>query len=339
MPASHRPGASRSWSTRSTRDRPGLHRLQRHPGPRSRVRQVPQLVTGRVGQPGPGPGAVHHLVRAVRRQRPSTARTLEDQEHRVGVGVGRSLLVKVGSQVLARTGEIGARRCATALAVSDEHPPLGRVDVAQAKAQHSRNGAARPAPSPRPSPGPGESATPQSTRRPRPGPGSAARSGAGPAPAAHPGRAGPRSRRVGNPRGTGLPGTSPRTAKNAYNPPTVDSRRRIVREQTPTTPLGDNPASRVRAGTPPGALGGDEPQHVRRPYLVDRLGHHLEEDLQVEPGSQHRVRPAPHRQELQVVIQQRITQPVRRHDLSRRNRAWQDTRHRGASSRRTDTPT
>ena len=45
-------------------------------------------------------------------------------------------------------------------------------------------------------------------------------------------------RRVGNPRGTGLPGTSPRTAKNAYNPPTVDSRRRIVREQTPTTPSG-----------------------------------------------------------------------------------------------------
>ena len=33
-------------------------------------------------------------------------------------------------------------------------------------------------------------------------------------------------------------GTSPRTAKNAYNPLTVDSRRRIVREHTPTGSVG-----------------------------------------------------------------------------------------------------
>ena len=48
----------------------GLHRLQRHPGlPQPGQAGVPQLVAGRVLQPGPAPGAVQDLVEPARRQR------------------------------------------------------------------------------------------------------------------------------------------------------------------------------------------------------------------------------------------------------------------------------
>jgi hypothetical protein len=46
-----------------------------------------------------------------------------------------------------------------------------------------------------------------------------------------------RSRRVGNPRGTGLAATSPRVCRNANSPDTLDRRRRTVRADTPTWSL------------------------------------------------------------------------------------------------------
>ena len=61
------------------------------------------------------------------------------------------------------------------------------------------------------------------------------------------------SRRVGSPRGTGFAATSPRTVKNAYSPPIVDSRRRIVRSETPP------PSSGARARTSCGSGRADSP--------------------------------------------------------------------------------
>ncbi len=57
-----------------------------------------------------------------------------------------------------------------------------------------------------------------------------------------------RSRRVGNPRGTGFAGTSPRTCKNAKNPDTIDNRRATVAADTPPTPssAGLNGTAAVR---------------------------------------------------------------------------------------------
>jgi 4a-hydroxytetrahydrobiopterin dehydratase len=51
-----------------------------------------------------------------------------------------------------------------------------------------------------------------------------------------------------------------------------------------------------------------------------------------------RVRSTPHGKELQVHIQHRIAQPIRRHCFSRRNHARQHTRHRGASLARNGHP-
>jgi len=51
-----------------------------------------------------------------------------------------------------------------------------------------------------------------------------------------------------------------------------------------------------------GALSGDETQHVRWSDLGWRLADHGEEHLQVVGGRQHRVRPAPPFEELQIVI-------------------------------------
>jgi RHS repeat-associated protein len=48
-----------------------------------------------------------------------------------------------------------------------------------------------------------------------------------------------RSRRVGNPRGTGFAATSPRACKNPNSPDTLDNRRRTVRADTPPPSLPD----------------------------------------------------------------------------------------------------
>jgi hypothetical protein len=58
-----------------------------------------------------------------------------------------------------------------------------------------------------------------------------------------------------------------------------------------------------------GALRGDERQHISGPDLIRRLTHHREEHLQVIGGSQHRIRPGPPAQELQIHIRQRHPDP------------------------------
>jgi hypothetical protein len=57
------------------------------------------------------------------------------------------------------------------------------------------------------------------------------------------------------------------------------------------------------------ALRGDERQHIGRPDLIRRLGDHREEHLQVIGSRQHRIRPAPPAQELQIHIGQRHPDP------------------------------
>jgi GNAT superfamily N-acetyltransferase len=60
---------------------------------------------------------------------------------------------------------------------------------------------------------------------------------------------------------------------------------------------------------PSGALGSDKRQHVGGPDLIGRLADHREEHLQVIRRRQHRVRPAPPAQELQIHISQRHPDP------------------------------
>ena len=85
-----------------------------------------------------------------------------------------------------------------------------------------------------------------------------------------------------------------------------------ARQPPPQRP-GRHPASlrpgHLQAAVPAGALRGHERQHIGRPDPPRRLAHHGEEDLQVIGHGQHRVRPAPASQELQVLIQQPDTQP------------------------------
>jgi hypothetical protein len=60
---------------------------------------------------------------------------------------------------------------------------------------------------------------------------------------------------------------------------------------------------------PASALGSDERQHIGRPDFTGRLGHDREEHPQVIGSREHRVRPAPPAQELQVRIGQRHPEP------------------------------
>ncbi len=45
-----------------------------------------------------------------------------------------------------------------------------------------------------------------------------------------------------------MAGTSPRTVRNAYSPPIVDSRRRIVRSETPDPSIGTGAGTRCGSG-------------------------------------------------------------------------------------------
>ena len=82
------------------------------------------------------------------------------------------------------------------------------------------------------------------------------------------------------------------------------------------------------------ALSGDETQHVRGPHVHGRLVHHREEQPQVIGRRQHRVRPTPTLEELQIVIDQR--HPKSHHHLAGGSSGTDQTRikqgHLGASS-------
>jgi predicted nuclease of restriction endonuclease-like (RecB) superfamily len=70
---------------------------------------------------------------------------------------------------------------------------------------------------------------------------------------------------------------------------------------------------RIGQARQPCSLGRDESEYVALTHLTHRLTHDGEEDLQVEPRRQHRVRARTCRHELQIGIKQRIIRPARRH--------------------------
>jgi hypothetical protein len=108
----------------------GLHRLQRHPGlPESGQAGVAQLVAGRMREAAAAPRTGQHLVQSLCGQGLPAVGTLEHHEHSVGIRAGWSLGLEVRRD---RGGEPGRDRdqpLVTALAVSDEHPPLGDTQV------------------------------------------------------------------------------------------------------------------------------------------------------------------------------------------------------------------
>ena len=83
-----------------------------------------------------------------------------------------------------------------------------------------------------------------------------------------------------------------------------------------------------------GALSGDEPQHVRRHDLGRSLLDHPEEHLQVIGRGQHRVRAAPALEELQIVVDHRLSEPDCRisRGSSRADQTWIGQGHLEASS-------
>ncbi len=220
----------------------GLDRLQRHPRlPQPGQAGVPQLVAGRMRQPGPGAGAVEDLVDPVRGQRLAPPGPFEHQEH------ARRCRRRRGAPAPGRPP--GARRTAAEIGTSRWWPPLPsamntrrsrRADVTQSQpedlaaaqpAQHHR-GDHRPVPVGAQRSGQGvDLGRGQDPRQ---------ASGAGPAPTAPPDRAGAVPGGSAAHAGPGCVGTSPRAVRNAYNPLIVDSRRRTVRERHP---------GRVIAGT------------------------------------------------------------------------------------------
>ena len=220
-------------------------------------------------------------------------------------GAGRPLGVQVGGDRGEEPRRDRDQPLVAALALGDEHPPLGDPQVLQPQPEDLA--AAQPAEHHRRDhrPVPVRAQRRRSARRPRPGcriRGSVrgvrdqrhplAAAVAAPAGSAAPAAPGSRS-------------TSPRACRNANNPETT--RQPPAHRAAPTPrparrrPAGLHPAAVAAAG----ALRGDEPQHVRRPDLAWRLADHGEEHLQVVGRRQHRVRPTPPRQELQIVIQQR----------------------------------
>ena len=188
-------------------------------------------MAGRVVQPGAAPRRGQDLLHPPGGQRLPPARSLEHHENPVGAGAGRPFGVQVGGH----RGEEQARHrdqpLPAALALGDEHPPLGHPQVLQPQpedltapqpAQHHRRDH-RPVPVRAQRRGQRIDLRRDKIRGSR----RTARTSGTP----WPGR--DRSRRVGSPRGTGLAATSPRACKNAKKPDTIDKRRRTVAADTP----------------------------------------------------------------------------------------------------------
>lgn len=144
------------------------------------------------------------------------------------------------------------------------------------------------------------------------------------------------SRRVGSPRGTGLSATSPRATRKAYSPEIVDNRRRTVRNETPASPPATATGPPAWWMSRAGALCSDVPQDSARPDLADRQVNDGEEDLQAEPHRQHRVRPRPCCDELDVVSSSGSRNKVRRPASFATGRRRHGNSSMGHSSRRVD---
>jgi hypothetical protein len=137
--ASHVVGQVQVDAGRLDRGMPGLglHRLQRHAGlAQPGQAGVPQLVTGRVLQASAATGAFEDLVQPVGRQRMPAALPLQHHEHELSRGIGWTFVLEVGSDVVEEPARDWDQSLPAALAVGDEHPPLGDPQVLQSQAEH-----------------------------------------------------------------------------------------------------------------------------------------------------------------------------------------------------------
>ena len=210
----------------------------------------------------------------------------------------------------------------TALALGDEHPPLGEAQVTQPQPEDLT--AAQPAQHHRRDHGPVPVRAQRGGQhvnlgraedlRQRPGHPDQRDALAGALPLAA-GRQAPRHRVHAHvPAGQ----QEPIQSRHARQPPS----QRPGRHPAPACP------GHLQTAIPASALSCHERQHVNRADPPRRLRGRGEEDLQVIGHGQHRVRPAPASQELQVLIQQPDTQP--HHDVTGRiprprqadNRHW-----------------
>ena len=111
----------------------GLDRLQRHPGlPEPGQAGVPQLVAGRMRQTRRGAGTGEDLVQPAHRQRPlPRLGPLSTTNTRSVSGTGWPLGVEVGRDRGEEPGGDRDQPLVAALALGDEHPPLGDPQVLQ----------------------------------------------------------------------------------------------------------------------------------------------------------------------------------------------------------------
>ena len=268
---------------------------------------MPQLMAGRVVQPGPAPRPGQDLIHPRSGQRLPAARPLQHHEDPVGAGTGRPLIVQVGGHRSEEPARHRDQPLPAGLALGDEHPPLGHPQVLQPQPEDLA--AAQPA---------------QHHRRDhRPVPLRAQR----PHQRIHLGRRQdlrqPPSRadqRDTLARTRPLPpGRQPPRHRVRHHIPAGLQEREEPRHdrQAPAHRGGRHAAVPARhshrmqrpAPAAASALRSDEPQDIGGLNLIRRPGHHLEEHLQVIRGRQHRVRPAPPAQELQVDIDQRNPDP------------------------------
>jgi hypothetical protein len=102
-----------------------------------------QLVAGAMRHPRPGPSAGDDLIQAFQRQRLAPARSLQHHEQPISGRVGGPLVVHVGGDGGKEAGRHRHQALMSALALSDEHPPLAQVQVLQVQPDHL--GPAQPA--------------------------------------------------------------------------------------------------------------------------------------------------------------------------------------------------
>ena len=114
----------------------GLHRLQRHPGlPQPGQARVPQLMAGRVLQPGPAAGAGQDLIQPLRRQRQAAPRPLQHHEHPVRRRRG-PLVMQVRAQRVEEPVRGRDHPVMAALALHHGQPPVSDLHILKAQPQH-----------------------------------------------------------------------------------------------------------------------------------------------------------------------------------------------------------
>ena len=297
-----------------------LHRLQRH----ARLAQpgqtgVAQLMAGAALQPGPSAGAGDDLIQSLDRERSAASWPFQHDEDPVGVDPGRSFL----AQIVAEHGEEGVgdrhQPLMAALAVSDEHRSISYPDIAQPQPEHFAT--AQPAEQHRQHHRP----IPRRAQRPEQGVDLARRQD-------------PRQR-LGHPHQRHRPSPAARSTGLQASRHRVRHHRRVAasdqigveaRHRRQSTSDRASRQSRLMISHPDhrpiAALLGEELEHIRRPSPSPGPVDHGEEHLQVERHRPHRVRPTPPSDELEIAVNERITQCVTR--LTRRRHGPDQTRER-----------